>query len=120
MKHQKDSFGELVRRLRKIDVAVSGVDSWLLETQNNWQIIIMQFRRDFESNGFHINDYSQWGVVLKGEMTLCAPNKQILRRGDIFYIPANTSHRVEIKKGYRDITILDGIRYCNFLRKERR
>lgn len=89
----------------------SGFTAWVIQAKNGWQIAIMQFEQDSISDEFHTNDYSQWGVVLDGEMSMWSPHKRVLRKGDTFFIPKGTPHRVATKKGYKDITIFDGQRY---------
>jgi len=89
----------------------SGCTTWVFQAKNGWQIVIMQFKKDSISDEFHTNDCSQWGVVLDGEMSLWSPRKRVLRKGDTFFIPKGTPHRVAITAGYKDITIFDGQRY---------
>jgi len=85
----------------------------LVQTCDNKQIVLMQFKRDIISQEFHINNCSQWGFVLAGEMSLQLPDEKlrILRKGDVFSIPKNTPHCVNIKQGYQDVTIFNGQRY---------
>jgi len=112
----RNAFSKLVEALCQAKVTIfSDRDciTWLICAKNGWQIALMWFKRNSISDEFHINDFSQWGVIIAGEMLLWISNKRkrLLRRGDTFFIPEGIPHRVAIKAGYKDITIFNGRRY---------
>ncbi|PJE69545.1 MAG: cupin domain-containing protein [Candidatus Staskawiczbacteria bacterium CG10_big_fil_rev_8_21_14_0_10_38_10] len=104
-------FSGLVANLDVLDLKDPRVSAWMLETKKGQQIVLMCFRQDFCSDEFHVNNCSQWGVVLGGEMVLWTDKKRVLKKGDTFFIPEGMPHRVRIRRGYKDITVFDGQRY---------
>ena len=112
----KKAFFELANLLYRDKIKVfsdSYHTMWLIQTKNGWQIALMEFKKEIVSCDFHVNDCSQWGIVLRGAMSLWLSNKkkQILRKGDMFSIPKGMPHRVNIKAGYQDVTVFNGQRY---------
>ena len=107
---RNDFLRTFLKNLQKLKMNTPGVTGWLLR-KDNWQIVIMRFDRDFASEKSHVNKYSQWGVVLEGNGTLYTSHRQELEKGDSFFIPEMVPHRVEIRAGYKDITIFNGPRY---------
>jgi len=114
MKSLYDIFPELLPALSGSRGGVlhdSGLNAWIIPMENGWQIAIMHFTKGSTSDKSHVNDCSQWGVVLDGEMVLWSPRKRVLKKGDTFFISKGTPHRVIVRAGYKDITIFDGQRY---------
>lgn len=111
MAQQNKLFLEIVAKLKKLCFDIPGVNAWILETKDNKQVVIMSFDQDFSSKEPHINECSQWGIVINGNAILYTNREQRLTKGDSFFIPSGTPHRVEIKAGYTDITLFDGLRY---------
>ena len=110
MNDRDDFLQAFFKNLKKLKTDTPGITGWLIE-RGNWQITIMRFDRDFTSDRLHVNKYSQWGIVLEGSIILYTNRKQELKRGDTFFISKMTPHRVEIRAGYRDVTIFNGPRY---------
>jgi len=112
----QNAFSELVKALCRDKATIfddQDCTTWLIQAENGWQIAFMQFKQSTVSSEFHVNNLSQWGIVLNGEMSLWIPNKRkrTLKKGDTFFIQKDVPHRVAIKAGYEDITIFDGQRY---------
>lgn len=110
---REQDFLRIVEGLQKVNVGIHGCNVWLYSNNPFQQIVIISFDKDFCSDVPHENTYSQWGVVLDGEIVLYTDVEQTLERGDTFFIPKGTLHRVKIKAGYKDITFFDGPRYKN-------
>ena len=111
MMTKEELFPEMITKSKQLNLDIVGAVAWILKTQDNRQIVIMQFNQDFSSVEPHVNECSQWGIVLDGETTLYTDHEELLEKGDTFFIPSGVPHRVKIKAGYKDITIFDGPRY---------
>ena len=111
MINSEDILPDITAGWEKIDFNDQAIDAWILNAEGGRQIVLMHFYQDSFSDEFHINDYSQWGVILDGEMTLWTDRKRVLKKGDVFVVPNEMPHRVEIKAGYKDLTVFDGPRH---------
>ena len=98
-------FPNIVKHLPEADIPVEGLQSYLLQGENQ-QGIFMRFDRD-ASFPEHAHE-AQWGIVLDGEIELLINGtKKTFKKGDTYFIPEDTPHSAEIKAGYRDFTLFN-------------
>ena len=102
---KKTFFPEIVTLHPSADIPVEGVESYLVQTEQQ-QFIFMEFSKDVE-----IPEHSheaQWGVILDGEMELTINGqKRTLKKGDSYFIDKDVKHSAKIKNGYKDLTLFD-------------
>jgi quercetin dioxygenase-like cupin family protein len=102
---EESFFPEIITKLPEADIPIGGLDSHLLQGENE-QIVFMSFEKDAE-----VPEHShegQWAVILDGEIELTIGDKtRTYRRGDTYYIPSGVKHGARIKKGYKDLTLFD-------------
>lgn len=98
-------FPEIITNLPEADIPIDGINSYLLQGENQ-QLIFMSFENDAE-----IPEHSheaQWGVVLEGEIQLTIGGVEfIFKKGDTYFVPSGVKHSATIKKGYKDITLFN-------------
>ena len=98
-------FPEIITRLPEADIPIEGLDSYLLQGENQ-QIVFMSFDKDTD-----VPEHShegQWAVILDGEIELTiGGDTRTYRRGDTYFIPRGVKHGARIKKGYKDLTLFD-------------
>lgn len=98
-------FPNIITNLPNADIPIEGLTSYLFQGPDQ-QIIFMSFESDI-----YVPEHSheaQWGVVLSGEIELTINDKkQILEKGDTYFIPRNVSHSASIKAGYKDMAFFD-------------
>lgn len=98
-------FPEIITKLPEADIPIEGLDSYLLQGENQ-QIVFMSFEKDTE-----VPEHShegQWAVILDGQIELTiGGDTRTYRRGDTYYIPRGVKHGARIKKGYKDLTLFD-------------
>ena len=98
-------FPDIITNLPEADIPIEGLTSYLFQGYNQ-QINFMSFDRDIEVPE-HSHE-AQWGVILSGEIELTINNeKQILKKGDTYFIPKDVVHSARIKGGYKDLTLFD-------------
>lgn len=98
-------FPEPIRQLPKADIPLNGLTAYLAQTENQ-QILFMQFDKDTDLPEHEHK--AQVGFVLEGKIELVINGvKETFRKGDRYYIPANTPHSGKIYAGYADITFFD-------------
>jgi quercetin dioxygenase-like cupin family protein len=98
-------FPDIITKHQSADIPLDGVKSHLVQAGKQ-QFIFMQFDNDVEvPEHFH---EAQWGVVLGGEIELTIAGKRnILKKGDTYYIDKDVKHSAKIKKGYSDLTLFN-------------
>ena len=97
----KDFYPDEIQKLPEADVPFSGVRAWLLQSEHG-QLVFFGFTRDVEVPAHQHG--AQWGVVVDGEIVLTiADQTKTYRRGDSYFIPANTKHSALVKSGARVI-----------------
>jgi len=102
---EDDFFPEMITRLPEADIPIEGIDSYLLQCENQ-QIVFMSFEKDADVPE-HSHE-SQWAVILDGEIELTiGSDTRTYRRGDTYFIPRGVKHGARIKKGYKDLTLFD-------------
>ncbi|MFX1465081.1 MAG: cupin domain-containing protein [Promethearchaeota archaeon] len=98
-------FPEIIVNLPEADIPIKGLKAYILQGERQ-QIIFMEFSEDIE-----IPEHSheaQWGVVLKGRIELTiAGEKNILTKGDTYFIQKDISHSAKIYAGYSDVTFFN-------------
>jgi len=102
---KKDFFPDIITNLQEADISIEGVHAYLVQGKNQ-QILFMTFENKVEVPE-HTHD-AQWGVVLDGEIELTiGGRKNIVKKGDTYFIPKGVKHSAKIKKGYKDIILFD-------------
>lgn len=98
-------FPEIIRKLPKADIPIEGLQSFLLQGENQ-QVVFMAFKNTVE-----ISEHSheaQWGVVLDGKIELTIDGKKhLMKKGDTYYIPKDVKHSAVISAGYKDVILFD-------------
>jgi len=95
----------MITNLPKADIAIEGLSSHLLQGENQ-QLVLMSFESDVEVPE-HSHE-AQWGVVLDGQIELTIEGrKQVLIKGDTYFIGKGVKHSARIRKGYKDLTLFD-------------
>jgi quercetin dioxygenase-like cupin family protein len=98
-------FPKIIRNLPIADIPIEGLDSYLFQGDNQ-QILFMEFENNVEVPE-HSHE-AQWGVVLAGEIELeIEGKKNVLEKGDTYFIPAGAMHSAKINAGYKDITLFN-------------
>ena len=98
-------YPEFIRGLPEIDVSLTGVRGWLLQSGNQ-QIVFF----DIEPVGeIPPHDHcAQWGFVIEGEMFLTIDGKtDLYRKGDWYYIPEGVTHSAKFPVRVQAIDIFD-------------
>ena len=81
---------EMITRLPEIDMPVEGVGGYLIQGDINQSVFFVVDAGVFLQEHAHA---AQWGVVLEGVFEISAGGKkQTYRKGDSYYIPADTPH----------------------------
>ncbi len=98
-------YPEMIRNLPEIDIALSGVKGWLIQSEER-QVVLFEI----EPIG-KIPDHThgaQWGVMLDGKMKLTIGGEtKVYQNGDIYFIPANTVHSAEFLTKVRVIDFFE-------------
>ncbi len=95
------NFPEFVRRLPRADLPFEGLRGWLL--QSDWGQVLFN-ESDIELSVPAHAHGSQWGTVIDGKIELTIDGKKRLyKRGDSYFIPANTTHSARIFPGFRAV-----------------
>ncbi len=85
-----DTYPPIIKALPQVDINIEGVEAWLAQG-DTFQIVFFEIQP-----GVTIPPHShkaQYGMVIKGEMTLTIGNKtHHLESGDSYYIPENIIH----------------------------
>ncbi len=98
-------FPEPIRRLPQADIQLSGLKSYISQSDNH-QILFMKFDEDVEVQEHSHED--QWGVVLEGKIDLIIEgDKQTYTKGDRVFIPKGAKHSAKIYAGYADISFFN-------------
>ena len=101
----KSLFPNIITNLPEADIPIEGLKSHLLQGTNQ-QIVFMSFEKDIDVPE-HSHE-AQWGVVLSGEIELTINDKkQLLKKGDTYFIPKDVPHSARIKEGYTDLTLFN-------------
>lgn len=101
----KQLFPDCITSLPVADIPIEGFTAYLLQGENQ-QLIFMNFENDAEVPE-HSHE-AQWGAVLDGQTELTiGGEKQVLTKGDTYYVPKGVTHSAKIKKGYKDITFFN-------------
>ncbi len=98
-------FPQPVLNLPKADIPLPGVCAYLSQGEDH-QVIFMEFAEDVILPPH--SHAAQWGVVLEGAIELTINGvTRTYRKGDRYFIPAETEHYGKIYAGYADVTYFD-------------
>jgi quercetin dioxygenase-like cupin family protein len=91
------NFPQLISTLPEIDVALPGVNGYLLQGESR-QVVFFRLEP-----GMVIPEHShgtQWGVVLAGEIELTiSGHTRVCRKGDSYEIPGGAPHSARCPEG---------------------
>ena len=91
-------FPKFIQNLPEADLPVDGIRGWLLNSNNGQVLFLRADRKSIVPEHTHGD---QWGIVVEGEMELTIGNKaEIYRPGNSYFIPAGTTHKAIIYKGF--------------------
>ncbi len=94
-------FPDFIMSLPQADIPIQGLTARLLQGENQ-QVIFWAF-----DNDTMIPEHShevQWGVALDGRMELTIEGKKnVVRKGDTYYIPKGARHSAVIKRGFKSV-----------------
>ena len=94
----KEIFPEVIRKLPKADIPISGLTAFLSQDENH-QIVFFHFAENVEVPP-HSHD-AQWIIVLDGDIALTVEGKEhLLTKGDRFLINKGETHSAKISAGY--------------------
>ena len=97
--------GDIISSLPLADIPIPGVSARLLQAEGK-QVLFMEFRESITVSE-HAHE-AQWGVVLAGQLELTMNGrKQVLKKGDSYYIPRGVPHEARYSKGFRDVMVFD-------------
>jgi quercetin dioxygenase-like cupin family protein len=95
-------FPEVITVLPEADVQVKGVRAWILQGEKQ-QLVFFAMESSAQVPE-HSHDYSQWGIMIDGEMELTIEGKvRICKKGDEYLIPAQAKHRARFLRESRVI-----------------
>jgi quercetin dioxygenase-like cupin family protein len=84
-------FPEVITLLPEADIHLKGVRAWILQGENQ-QLVFFEMESSAQVPE-HSHDYSQWGIMIEGEMELAIEGKaRICKKGDEYLIPAHARH----------------------------
>ena len=90
MNNIKFPYPEMIKNMPEIDIPLEGIRGWLLQG-NNKQVVFFEIETS-EDLPPHSHCH-QWGIMVDGEMELTIDGEaKIYRKGDQYFIPAETVH----------------------------
>ena len=96
---------DFITSLPLADIPIEGLTSCLLQGDNQ-QVIFFDCGCDVKIPE-HCHA-AQWGIAIDGQMELTIEGKKnVVRKGDTYFIPEDTRHSAILRKGYRDITFFN-------------
>jgi quercetin dioxygenase-like cupin family protein len=85
-------YASVITALPEADLPFAGVKAWILQGVEQ-QLIFFEFARTAKVPE-HSHSYPQWGMVIKGKMTLTINEaSRLVQKGDEYLIPANAKHK---------------------------
>lgn len=94
-----DSFPEIIKALPRADISIDGVQAWIAQGKA-FQIVFFEINAG--ASVPHHSHAAQYGIVIKGEMTLTINGKaKRYKKGDTYYIPEGAIHQAEIHTFFR-------------------
>lgn len=95
-------FPDIISQLPRAELPVEGATAYISQADSH-QIVFMEFSRDLTVPE-HAHG-AQWGTVVAGEIELTVGGvTRLYRKGESYFIPADTPHSARIWAGYADIT----------------
>ena len=91
----KSGFPKVITDLPEADIPFKGFRGWIAQGSDH-QIVFFEIEPSREVSE-HSHAYTQWGIVVEGEMELTVSGKtQIYKKGDDYSIPAQAKHSAKI------------------------
>lgn len=94
-------FPDFVRRLPRADLPISGLQGWILQSDDG-QLLFLEAQDEV-----HLPEHShcdQWGFVVNGTIELTIGGKtRTYKKGDSYYIPAGTLHGGVLHPGFKAV-----------------
>ncbi|MFQ5978245.1 MAG: cupin domain-containing protein [Candidatus Heimdallarchaeota archaeon] len=89
----EESYPTIIRRLPKADIPFPGIEGWLAQGEA-FQVVYFEIKSP-SSVAPHSHG-AQFGIILKGEMSLTIEGKTLsYRKGDTYFIPTGAVHQAE-------------------------
>jgi len=100
---QKTSdYPEIITRLPEAQIAFDGAKAWIHQSEGS-QLVFFQFKAGTELPS-HYHRYSQWGMVIEGEMEMIISGKpHIFKKGDEYLIPSRAAHSAKFFRDAREM-----------------
>ena len=87
-------FPKVITLLPEADIQIKGVRAWILQGEKQ-QLVFFEMESSTQVPE-HSHEYSQWGIVVDGEMELTIEGKpRICKKGDEYLIPAQAKHHAK-------------------------
>jgi quercetin dioxygenase-like cupin family protein len=84
-------FPKVVTSLPEAEIQFEGAKAWIHQAKAT-QLVFFQFESSMNLPE-HSHSYSQWGIVIEGEMEMTIAGKlQVFRKGDEYLIPSGVTH----------------------------
>jgi quercetin dioxygenase-like cupin family protein len=94
------TYPDVITSLPEAKVACEGGKAWILQAEST-QLVFFQFENGADMPA-HSHIYTQWGMVIDGEMELTIDGKpQRFKKGDEYLVPAGKSHSARFFKNTR-------------------
>ncbi len=101
----KHDFPKIITTLPEAEIGFKGVKGFIAQGHNH-QIVFFEIESSAEVPEHSHN--AQWGIVVEGEMELAIEGKaRILKKGDEYFIPAQTKHSAKFLTKCRIIDFFD-------------
>ncbi len=89
----KEFYPTIIRRLPKADIPFPGIEGWIAQGKE-FQVVFFEIQSP-SSVAPHSHG-AQFGIVLKGKMSLTIEGKTLrYQKGDTYFIPTGTVHHAE-------------------------
>jgi quercetin dioxygenase-like cupin family protein len=98
-------YPDMIRDLPEINIQVEGIRGWLLQGGDR-QVIFFDIQPVGEIPPH--THCAQWGIMLKGEMSLTIDGAtRVYRKGDWYYIPGDVMHSANFLSHVNVIDVFD-------------
>ncbi len=85
-------YGKVITSLPEADIPFEGAKAWILQEETH-QLVFFQWEANTRAPE-HTHDYTQWGMMIEGEMELTIGDKtRNYRKGDEYLIPPKVKHK---------------------------
>ncbi len=84
-------FPDVINHLPCAEIQVEGAKAWILQSKSS-QLVFFEFVAGTKVPE-HKHDYDQWGIVVKGKMTLVVDGEPwMCGKGTEYLVPAGAKH----------------------------